>query len=118
MGTVLLIEDSITERTIITDFCKTLGINVTVATSGEEGLEKLHNNHPDVIVLDVVLPGKSGFEVCREIKRLNKPKPFPSFFVLPKIATWTSFGENVKGQMLISLNPLIKIFLIVPYNNF
>ncbi len=94
MGTILLIEDSITERTIITDFCKTLGINVTIATSGEEGLEKLHHNYPDVIVLDVVLPGKSGFEICREIKATEQTKT------------------------ILLLNPSIKIFLTVPYNNF
>jgi chemotaxis family two-component system response regulator PixH len=68
MGKALIVDDSSTERKILVGYLQELGITVTTAESGEEALEKLGGSHPDIIILDVVLPGKSGFEVCREIK--------------------------------------------------
>jgi DNA-binding response OmpR family regulator len=44
------------------------GINVLIAQSGEEAIATVTKQRPDVIVLDVVLPGCSGFEVCRRLK--------------------------------------------------
>jgi two-component system, chemotaxis family, response regulator PixH len=68
MGNALIVDDSSTERKILVAYLQELGITVTTAESGEEALEKLSSSIPDLIILDVVLPGKSGFEVCREIK--------------------------------------------------
>jgi two-component system, chemotaxis family, response regulator PixH len=68
MGYTLIVDDSATERAIITSCLQEIGINVSIAMSGEEALEKIHNSFPDLIVLDVVLPGRSGFEICRELK--------------------------------------------------
>lgn len=68
MGSALIVDDSSTERKILTSYLQELGISVSVAESGEEALEKISGSMPDLVVLDVVLPGKSGFEVCREIK--------------------------------------------------
>ncbi len=68
MNTVLLVEDSITEMEILTSYLKQAGLNVITAQSSEEAQAKLHDPKPDLIVLDVILPGQSGFELCREIK--------------------------------------------------
>jgi chemotaxis family two-component system response regulator PixH len=106
MGTILLIEDSITERSIITDFCKNLGISVTVATTGEEGLEKLHNNHPDVIVLDVVLPGRSGFEICREIKATEQTKTIPVILCSTKSSDMDKFWGKRQGADAYITKPI------------
>ncbi|GBF81974.1 response regulator transcription factor [Aphanothece sacrum] len=77
MGTALVVEDSLTEREIITQCLKLAGITVVIASSGEEALEKLLGDLPDVIVLDVVLPGRSGFEICRELKAENRTNKIP-----------------------------------------
>ena len=42
--------------------------NVVTAADGEEGLRKVATEQPDLIILDVVMPGKHGFQVCKEIK--------------------------------------------------
>lgn len=68
MSTALIIEDSLTEMEILTACLQRGGFNVATASSGEEALTKLGNTKPDVIILDVVLPGCSGFELCRELK--------------------------------------------------
>jgi DNA-binding response OmpR family regulator len=68
MSTALVVEDSLTEMEILTACLQRAGFNVVTASSGEEALAKISNTKPDVIVLDVVLPGCSGFELCRELK--------------------------------------------------
>lgn len=77
MGTALIVEDSLTEREIISHYLKQAGVIVSIATSGEEALEKISGSLPDLIVLDVVLPGRSGFEICRELKAEAKTKKIP-----------------------------------------
>ena len=68
MSTVLLVEDSLTEREILTHYLQQAGLAVVSAKSGEEAQAKLHLQKPSLIILDVVLPDQSGFELCREIK--------------------------------------------------
>lgn len=68
MTTVLLIEDSLTDADILTRYLQQAGLSVISAKSGEEAQDRLHNQRPDLIVLDVILPGQSGFELCREFK--------------------------------------------------
>lgn len=68
MSTVLVVDDSMTEMQVITGCLQRGGLSVQTATSSEEALTKINSQKPDVIVLDVVLPGRSGFEFCRELK--------------------------------------------------
>lgn len=77
MGTALVIDDSMTDREVVTACLKQAGIDVWTATSGEEGLEKINSSQPDIIIVDVVLPGRSGFEVCRELKAEAKTSKIP-----------------------------------------
>ncbi|WP_416668210.1 response regulator transcription factor [Egbenema bharatensis] len=68
MGTVLVVEDSLTDMQILIQCLQQGGINVLVAQSGEEAINAVTQQKPDVVILDVVLPGRSGFEVCRQLK--------------------------------------------------
>lgn len=68
MSTALVVEDSLTEMQILIGCLQQAGINVLIAQSGEEAIATVTKQRPDVIVLDVVLPGCSGFEVCRRLK--------------------------------------------------
>jgi DNA-binding response OmpR family regulator len=66
--TALVVDDSLTDMQVLSRCLQQGGLNVLTASSGEEALTKISNQKPDIIILDVVLPGCSGFEVCREIK--------------------------------------------------
>lgn len=77
MGTALVIDDSMTDREVMTACLKQAGINVMTANTGEEGLEKLNTSEFDIVIIDVVLPGRSGFEVCRELKAEAKTSKIP-----------------------------------------
>ncbi|MGK7872476.1 MAG: response regulator transcription factor [Xenococcaceae cyanobacterium] len=97
MGTALVVEDCLTEREIITSCLQQAGINVSIAASGEEALEKISSNLPDVIVLDVVLPGRSGFEICRELKAENKTSNIPIIICSTKGSEMDKFWGMKQG---------------------
>jgi twitching motility two-component system response regulator PilH len=66
---VLVVDDSATDRHLITEMLKKNGYAVTVATSGEEAITKAKQERPDLILMDIVMPGMSGFEATRSISR-------------------------------------------------
>ncbi|MCZ2860440.1 response regulator transcription factor [Blastococcus sp. VKM Ac-2987] len=68
---VLIIEDDPRIRRMLQMTLQREGLEVTEAGSGEDGLERLAERTFDVILLDLMLPGKDGFEVCREIRRTS-----------------------------------------------
>jgi twitching motility two-component system response regulator PilH len=68
MGTVLVVEDSIPQREMITDLLRGMGLSVTVAGDGLEALQQIQNQRPDMVVLDIVMPHMNGYELCRRIK--------------------------------------------------
>ena len=68
MVTALIVDDSATEREIISGCLRASGLEIVTAKSGEEALNKIFGQKPDLIILDVVLPGLSGFEICRKLK--------------------------------------------------
>ena len=77
MSTALVVEDSVTDMQVLSRCLQQEGLNVLTANSGEEALAKISSHKPDVIVLDVVLPGTSGFEVCRELKAAADTRNIP-----------------------------------------
>lgn len=97
MGNVLIVDDSSTERQILTGYLQELGITVTTAESGEEALEKISKINPDLIILDVVLPGKSGFEICREIKSGQNTGKIPIIMCSTKGSEMDKFWGMKQG---------------------
>ncbi|MBT0960123.1 GGDEF domain-containing response regulator [Denitromonas iodatirespirans] len=69
---VLLIEDTVTSATIVSAQLAKLGLQTVHARSGEAGLEMFKQSRPDLILLDVIMPGLDGFEVARRIRQLEK----------------------------------------------
>jgi len=70
-GTVLVIDDEPKIREVLRHYLIADGFEVAEAASGEEGLDRMQSLHPDVVVLDVRLPGKDGFEVLAELRRTS-----------------------------------------------
>ena len=97
MGNALVVDDSSTERNILVSYLQELGIKVITAESGEEALSQINNSTPDVIILDVVLPGKSGFEICREIKAGEKTKTIPIIMCSTKDSEMDKFWGMKQG---------------------
>ncbi|HEY9874676.1 MAG TPA: response regulator [Candidatus Obscuribacterales bacterium] len=77
MSKVLLVEDSATQRAMISDFLKQRGLKVTVARDGMEALERMQADCPDLVLLDIVMPRMNGYEFCRRLKSNPKTHKIP-----------------------------------------
>jgi two-component system, OmpR family, alkaline phosphatase synthesis response regulator PhoP len=72
---LLLVEDEEALRITLSDRLESEGYVVNLATTGEEGLERATQLPFDLIILDVMLPGKNGFDVCRDIRQAGLATP-------------------------------------------
>ncbi|MFT5207165.1 MAG: CheY-like chemotaxis protein [Candidatus Omnitrophota bacterium] len=70
---VLIIDDSATDQVVMKDQLEKRNYTIELASSGEEGLEKLKTYQPILVIVDTVLPQLNGFEVCEKIKSLPNP---------------------------------------------
>jgi twitching motility two-component system response regulator PilH len=75
--TVLVVEDTKSERELICEYLRQGGYAVVSAADGTEGLEEFEKTQPDVVITDLVMPGMSGLELCRAIKKLATTKKVP-----------------------------------------
>lgn len=66
---VLVVDDSPTERYFLTDILIKNGFSVSTAENGEEALLKVKADKPQLILMDVVMPGQNGFQITRAISR-------------------------------------------------
>lgn len=69
MATILLVEDTLSEMELMSHYLRESGYTVINAVTGQEALDKAIQQKPDVIISDVVMPGMSGFELCRTLKK-------------------------------------------------
>ena len=71
MHNVLIADDNLQIVSILKEYCKKNNFNVTLAHDGEETLEKIRNNKFDIVLLDIMMPKKNGFDVCKEIRTFS-----------------------------------------------
>ncbi|MBT9499277.1 diguanylate cyclase [Zoogloea oleivorans] len=68
----LLIEDTLTSATLVSHQLRKIGIEPILARDGEKGIELFKQERPDLILLDIIMPGMDGFEVARRIRQLEQ----------------------------------------------
>jgi len=71
MSKVLIIDDDRKHSQLLQAYFKRFGINLVCAADADEGMRKLNREDPDLLLLDVMLPGKDGFEICREVRKTS-----------------------------------------------
>ncbi len=90
---VFIIDDNPTNLAVLSNYLKDFGYRILVARNGDSALKKLQHVKPDIILLDVMMPGLNGFEVCELLKADEATKEIPVIFM-----TALSESENkVKG---------------------
>ena len=77
MGTILLVEDTPSEMELISHYLRESGYIVIAAQTAKEALAKAVEQRPDAVVTDVVMPGMSGFELCRSLKKHPRTEKVP-----------------------------------------
>ena len=75
MARILIVEDDNKIRKLLQGELELEGYNVLVASNGTDGLEMANREHPDLIILDVMMPGMSGYDVCRSLRRDKSDVP-------------------------------------------
>ncbi|MEM1239707.1 MAG: response regulator [Cyanobacteria bacterium P01_H01_bin.26] len=96
MVTALIVEDSLTDRERLTQYLQQSGITVVGVQSSEEAMLKVQANLPDMVFLDVVLPGQSGFEFCRDLKTNEQTQAIPVVIC----STKSTEADKLWGSML------------------
>jgi two-component system, chemotaxis family, response regulator PixH len=96
MATALIVEDSLTDTALLTHYLQQCGLKVMSAQSSEEALKMLQTMPPDLVFLDVVLPGQSGFEFCSELKTTESTRNIPVIIC----STKDTKADKLWGSML------------------
>jgi len=81
---VLVIDDSATSSLFITQALRKAGYKVITAVNGNEGLTKALSERPHCLILDVVLPGVSGFGICRQLRSIDPQRNLSIIMVSSK----------------------------------
>jgi len=84
MAKVLVIDDSPTEVHVLQTLLERNGYEVVVANSGEEGIVVAKEALPDVILMDVVMPGMNGFQATRQLSKQPETEKTPVIIVTTK----------------------------------
>lgn len=77
MKRILVVEDDAVSARMLCDFLAARGYETSVATTGPDALARFEAAPPDLMILDVALPLKNGFEVCFEVKRTARGRSMP-----------------------------------------
>ena len=91
--TVLVIDDVRINLELVAGYLMDANFEVLVATDGEGALKQLKHVNPDIILLDVMLPGKDGFETCKCIKNIESAKDIPVIFM----TSLSDIADKMKG---------------------
>ncbi len=97
---ILIVDDTPANLGVIVESLEDRGFRVVVAQDGEEGLQRADFVQPDLILLDVMMPGLDGFEVCRRLKALASTREIPVIFMTSltetehKITAFTAGGVD------------------------
>jgi len=74
---ILIVDDSPTERHVLNDMLTKAGYDVIASDNGEDAILKARNAKPDLILMDVVMPGLNGFQATRAISRDPETRAIP-----------------------------------------
>ncbi|SFV17873.1 sensor histidine kinase [Pseudoduganella namucuonensis] len=106
--TILVVDDSPSFLTALLDHLASRGFLVLIARNAEEGLMRAEFGLPDLILLDVVLPGMDGFEACRRIKASDNTRDTPVIFM----TSLTDARQKVSGFEAGGVDYITKPFQI------
>ena len=102
---ILIVDDEETILEFLCYYLKQQGFKVDTASDGEKAIEKIKKNVPDLVILDVMLPKKSGYEIVKVLQREYKQLP---------VIVVTGRFRDIETQMMFKLEPNVKEFLTKP----
>lgn len=106
MGTVLVVDDSMTDLQIAKGSLQQAGFSVITASNEQEAKSRIVAQKPDLIVLDVVLPDRSGFELCRDLKAEMTTKKIPIVMCSTKGSNMDKYWGMQQGADIYLAKPI------------
>ena len=106
LHTILIVDDTPANIGVLLENLSGLGYKVLIAKNGKSALEKVEQEWPDLILLDVMMPGMDGFEVCRKLKENSETKEIPVIFMTALSET----SDKVKGFNVGAVDYITKPF--------
>lgn len=103
---ILIVDDTPTNLEVLSEALTDAGFDVAVATSGESAIKQIEYEPPELILLDVMMPGIDGFETCQKLKANPKTKHIPIIFMTALADT----VDKVKGLSLGAVDYITKPF--------
>ncbi|MBD2492817.1 response regulator [Nostoc sp. FACHB-280] len=103
---ILIVDDTPTNLEVLSEALTDAGFEVAVATSGESAIEQIEYDPPDLILLDVMMPGIDGFETCYRLKQNPQTQDIPVIFMTALSDT----VDKVKGLSLGAVDYITKPF--------
>ena len=107
-ASILLVDDMVENLHILLDYLRQSGCKLLIALSGETALQQLEQIQPDLILLDIVMPGMDGYETCRRVKANDRTKDIPVLFMTALSET----EEKVKGFAAGGVDYITKPFQV------
>lgn len=104
MKTVLIVDDNIKNLDLFKDFVESWGYETVTAQQGKDAISLAERYLPDIILLDVMLPGMSGYEVCRELKENAKTQHIP----VVMITVLNDIADRIHGYKIGADQFLVK----------
>jgi signal transduction histidine kinase len=104
--TVLIVDDTPANVAMLAEHLGARGLAVMVAQDGEEAVERVRFAQPDLILLDVMMPGIGGFEACRRLKALPETKDIPVIFM----TALTDIGDKMTAYAVGGVDYVTKPF--------
>ena len=99
---ILVVDDSRTALFMVTTILRKERYDLVTACDGVQAIEMAEAERPDLILMDVVMPNKTGFEACRELKRREDTRAIPVILV-----TTRGEGENVEAGFASGCNDYV-----------
>lgn len=110
MKKILVVEDDPVNQMILSDFLAANGYATVAASSGPEGLERFERDAPDLLLVDIQLPRKNGFELLREIKGRPDGKATPILLMS------AVYNDRDQSSRTIQLGTLADGYLTKPFD--
>lgn len=106
---VLIVDDDPTSRFLLVDSVSECGYEVSSVSDGQSALEAIESNPPDLVLLDVMMPGMDGYEVCRRVKDNPKFRDIPILF----LTSLDEIQNKTKGFQLGAVDYITKPFEVL-----
>jgi len=111
MNTILIIDDSTKNLSLLCDLLTEAGYKVLSTSDSHKAINRVKNGHPQLILLDIIMPNIDGFEVCQQLKSDPETQNIPIIF----ITGMTETNAQIKGFELGAVDYITKPFRVKNY---